>query len=238
MPRSKNSMHRRGLILIACLLGAAGTAGLHAQTEGPDQPSGHKMIHSVLILPAMVNIVKSGMKGNDPLVEESHSVEQALSPVVGSVLTDKGCEVLPDVFTAENLEKNPDLKYALADLQSRYDKVEGEMNRKLKDIGKGRYTLGDDVANFSPGAGADALIFVRGQGEVTTGGKKAFSMITGVGNAVNAVGVRIAVVDAQSGEVLYYAISVTTGNFIGEPERMKKPIESTFKKFQNPKNKK
>jgi len=230
-------MYRKELILGAIFASLAAVPSVRAQLEGPDLASGKKAVHTVLIIPAQVNIVKSGMKGNETLVAESRSIEQALSPLVGSVLAQIGCQVLPDMFNEEALEKNPDVKYALADLQSRFDKMGEQMSRKLKDVSKGRFTMGDDVANFSPGATADALVFIRGQGVISTGGKKAFGLVTGVGG-YSGVGIDIALVDAQSGALLYYALSGTGGDFVNQPDRMKKPIENSFKKFQNPKKKK
>ena len=80
---------------------------------------------------------------------------------------------------------------------------------------------------------ADALVFVRAAGIANTGGKKAFSVLFGVGGAAAAVDwmqVNIAVVDAQTGAILYYGRARVTGNF-RDPEKMTHPIQNSFKNF-------
>jgi hypothetical protein len=187
-----------GLLALTVLL-----ATLHAQFEHPDVKSGKKAIHSVLVLPAEAKIVKSGMKGNEPLVEESHRFELTLTSSVSETMAGRGCTVLPDVFSPAALDANPDLKYALADLQSRYDKLQEQLAKKPKDVRAGRFTLGDEVANFSPSAAADALVFVRGGGVISTTGKALFGALTGVGGG-SYLGSAISIVDAQTGSILYY----------------------------------
>jgi len=209
-------------------------AGLHAQFEHPDLRDGKKTVHNVLILPAKAEITKSGMKGNEPLVEESRGVESALASIVGETLTGKGCTVLPDAFTPTTLEKNTDLKYALADLQTRYDNLQEKIGKKPKDVRTGRFTLGDDVVNFTPSASSDALVFVRARGVVETGGKKVFTALTGTGATTNFVVLNISVVDAQTGAVLYFADARVLGDFVGNPDHIKKAIDRSFKDFENP----
>jgi hypothetical protein len=230
-------MKRKGPRVATLLWLVTAAPSLYAQFEHPDLKAGKKTIHNVLILPAHVNVVKSGMKGNETLVEESRGVESALPQLIASALASKGCNVLPNTFSDETLNDNPDLKYALADLQGRFDKLEEQLGRKPKDVRTGRFTLGDDVANFSAGAQADALVFVRGQGVVSTSGKKVFGAVTGMG-AATVVGFSIAIVDAQSGAVLYFAEPNAWGDFVSKPDRMKKAIEKSFNDFQNPKSKK
>jgi hypothetical protein len=205
-----------------------------AQFEHPDLKSGKKVVHSVLILPPQAKVVKSGMKGSESLVEESHQVEARLPAIVGQALAEKGCSLVPDPFTAAALDKDSDMKYALTDLQAKFDKLRGQLDRKPKDVRTGRFTMGDEVANFSPGASADALVFVRAEGYLSTGGKKAFTALVGSGYATDSIFVSIAVVDAQSGAVLYYARSLATGNFLEKPEHMDKPVKKSFKNFVGP----
>ena len=103
-----------------------------------------------------------------------------------------------------------------------------------------RFSLGDEVANFSPGAAADALVFVRANGVIETSGKKAFVVITGMGIAYNRVALDISVVDAQTGSVLYFAKPASGGDFVGKPDSMKEPIDRSFSDFRlqyPPKNK-
>lgn len=220
----KRKLARAGFIMLmmACSVSLA-----RAQFAHPDLKSGKIVVRKVLILPPRASITKSGMKGNESLIAESQMVEAALPGIIAEAMQAKGCTVLDNVFASEALEKNPDLKFAVADIQDRYDALHKHVSEKPKDVRNGRYTMGDEVANFNPGAAADALVFVRASGVVNTGGKKVLGAIAGV-NEADYIVVNIALVDSQSGAVLYYGWSATGGNYLEHPERMKKPIESTF----------
>jgi hypothetical protein len=205
---------------------------LAAQYQHPDLKSGKMVVKNILILPPEASLVKSGMKGNEPLVAESHGLELGLSSIVRQMLADKGCNILPDALSSDALDQNPDLKYALSDLQTRYDKMQILLRKKPKDVRHGRFSLGDEVANFSPGAAADALVFVRANGVIETSGKKAFVVLTGMGVTYNRVALDISVVDARSGTILYFAKPGSGGDFVGKPDSMKEAIDRSFSDFR------
>lgn len=223
----------RGMILwkagifLLCLLPLT----LAAQFENRDLKIRKKVINNVIILPPAASLVKYGMKGGETLVAESEKLETGLSSVVGETLSNMGCNVMQDTFSPEALDQNPDLKYALSDLQTRYDKLLVLIKKKPKDVRDGRFSLGDEVANFSAGVAADALVFVRAKGLVTTTGRKAFTALTGMGVKYDHVALDISVVDAQSGAVLYFARPGSGGNFVDNPETMKDAIYDSFSKF-------
>jgi hypothetical protein len=219
------------LLMIACNASLA-----RAQFANPDFKSGKIVVRKVLILPPRASVTKSGMKGNETLIPESRMVEAALPAIIAEAMQEKGCTVLDSVFAPEALEKNQDLKFAVADIQDRFDALHKHVSEKPKDVRNGRFTMGDEVANFNPGAAADALVFVRAAGVVNTGGKKVLGAIAGV-NEVDYILVDIAIVDSQSGAILYYGYSATGGNYIEHPERMKKPIEASFKEWKVAKQK-
>jgi hypothetical protein len=214
------------LLMIACSVSFAG-----AQFAHPDLKSGKVVVRKVLILPPHVSVAKSGMKGNESLIPESRIIEGTLPGIIAEDMQAKGCTVLDNLFAPEALDKNQDLKFALADIQDRFDALHKHISEKPKDVRNGRFTLGDEVANFNPGAAADALVFVRASGVVNTSGKKVLGAIAGVSEA-DYILVDIAIVDSQSGAVLYYGWSVTGGNYIEHPERMGKPIEGSFKEWK------
>ncbi len=222
-------MKREGVILLAgVLLLIALPATLVAQYQQPDLRSGKKLVKNILILPPEASLVKSGMKGSEPMVAESQTLETGLTSIVRQTLSDKGCNILPDAFDPAALNDNPDLKYALSDLQTRYDKLQVLLTKKPKDVRTGRFTLGDAVANFSLGAPADGLVFVRAKGVVPTTGLKTFVVFTGMGVTYSRVSLDISVVDAQTGEILYFAKPGFSGNFIENPDKMKESIDRSF----------
>jgi hypothetical protein len=199
-----------------------------AQYQPHNLRTGEKTVKNVLILPPETTVTKSGMKGAETLVAESQALGAGLAYIVGEVLSERGCNVLPDPFRSDAMDQNADLKYALSDLQSRYDKIQVLLVKKPKDVRAGRFSLGDEVANFSPGAAADGLVFVRARGYVPTTGLKTFVVLTGMGVMYSHVWLDISVVDAQTGTILYFAKPTFSGNFVGKPDGMKQPIARSF----------
>jgi len=222
-------MKREGIFRMAGVLFLfALPTTLVAQYQQPDLKSGKKLVKNILILPPEASLMKSGMKGSEPLVAESQALETGLSSIVRQTLSDKGCNMLPDAFSPDALNQDPDLKYALSDLQTRYDKLQVLLKKKPKDVRTGRFSLGDEVANFSPGAAADGLVFVRAKGVVPTTGLKTFVVFTGMGVTYSHLSLDISVVDAQTGAILYFAKPGFSGNFIGNPDSMKETINRSF----------
>ena len=206
------------------------STGVWAQFEHPDLKSGKSVVKSAVILPPNVKIIKSGVKSNEEMIEESRLIENALAPLITSVLQERHCTVNDKTFAGDTLDKDADLKYAVADLQKRFDEMFPQMQRKPKDVRKGRFTLGDEVARLNPGGATDALVFVRGFGQVSTGGKVFLSALAGAA-AYNATAYHIVVVDARTGVVLYYGVALQGGNPAKNPSGSRKSIEKSFKNF-------
>lgn len=205
------------------------SAGSWAQYEHPDLKGGKTVVKSAMILPPSVKIVKKGVKGNEEMTEESREIESALPSLITSVLQEHQCSVNDKTLAADAIEKDPDLKYAVADVQKRFDEMFPQLQKKPKDVRKGRFTMGDEVAKLNPGGAIDALVFVRGYGQVNTGGKVLLSAMAGA--AANNLSVyHIVVVDARSGAVLYYGVALG-GNPAKSPDNSRKSIQKSFKDF-------
>jgi hypothetical protein len=232
LPRGKISMKHQYLVRFAYALALfLLTGALAAQDVNQDLKSGKKQVKTVRILPPEANLVKSGMKGAEPLAAESRTMETGLSSVLTQSLSQKGFSVLPSAFTAEALDKDSDLKYALSDVQTRYDKMQVLLAKKPKGIRSGRFSLGDEVANLNPAGDAGALVFVRADGYVPTAGLKTFVVVTGMGFARNYAKLDISVADAQTGTILYFAKANVYGNFLGNPDSMKEKIYNSLSGF-------
>jgi hypothetical protein len=80
-----------------------------------------------------------------------------------------------------------------------------QLAKKPGGVEKGRYTLGDRVAKFEPGAGADALVFLRGAGYLPTPGRRAVAVVTfDLPGAAAMFQGDLTCVDAKTGEVLVF----------------------------------
>jgi hypothetical protein len=218
---------KKVLMAVACLIF---TATAIAQFEHPDFKSGKKHIQTVVLMPVQAEVNRLSMKGPEPMVEESRRVEKDLTPVIVEVLTKLGCKVNDSAASPEAIEKDPELKYVIDDLQKQFDSEMALLVKKSKDVRKGRFTLGDSVTKLPAGDGVDAILFVRASGQVLTGGKKAFGLLIG-GPAFDMVAINVGVVDAKNGDVLYFAKPFMLKNLAKDPGDTKSGIEKSFKNF-------
>ena len=200
-----------------------------SQFEHPDLKSGKVRVHSLLLMPVQVKLNKQGMKGSEPMMEESRETEHALTPVVINALQELGYKLDQKSLSDEVLAKDPDLRYTVDDLQKKFDSELEQMHRKAKDVRKGRFTLGDEVTKL-PVEGSDALLFVRVEGQVLTGGKKAFGALV-TGGIYDSTFMHFGVVDAKSGDVLYFAQPMVLKNVSKDPEKTSGAVKKSFKNF-------
>ncbi len=218
----------KNAILLVFILTLSATTW--AQFEHPDLKAGKKHVRRVVLMPISAEIVKVGIKGGEPMVEESRKLEKNLLPVVADVLRDTGCEVNDTAFTEDAFAKDPDVRYLADDLRKQYDALLQQMTRKSKDVRKGRYSIGDSVTKLAAGSDVDALVFVTADGQVLTGGKKTFDWLL-LGPAFDYVRIRVGVVDAATGEVLYFAKPVTLKNLTKNAAEAKGALKRSFKNF-------
>jgi hypothetical protein len=221
------------LSLIALTLLVSGQAA--AQQLHPKLEKKEMAIKNVLVLPAKVELTKSGMKGNEGMLKEADQAAEALPKLVAAALQKKGYTVLDDPFTPHALSENNDLKFALADVQNRYDALGQQLYQKPKDVKKGRFTLGDEVSRINPDGKADTLVFIRASGNKNTGGRKAFGLLFGgPGMVFDGLFVSLSFVDAHSGEVLAITSANGAVDFVNKTEGMAENIEKSLKKLPAP----
>ena len=225
------------LLVVGALLLTA-SMGTGAQTPVRPGPYLHPKLKAkevkvrtvVVLPPAIVTMTKQGVKGSEGMGNEEDQATNDLSSLVASDLSKTGLSV-ESPFTEAALKDNNDLKYALADVQKKYDEVAPQLYRKPKDVKKGRFTLGDMVSVLNSKGNADALVIIRSEGVKLTKGK---GMMTGglIGLAASKKATfttDVVVVDAKTGDVLYFDCFVSGGM----PKD--KLFEKSFKKITAPK---
>lgn len=185
-------------------------------------------IRTIVILPAKVNVVRDSMKGPEGMAAESEELSARVEKMLAEVLANKK-KVDTLALTASAGEEDSQAKYAVADLQTKFDDLLPRVMRKRSDVKKGRFTLGDEVLNLNLDKTADAIVFIRGQGQKLTSGKKAFAFI--VPTMPAHLMLRIGVVDARTGEVLIYTDPIFTGDPTTAVDRLRKALEKGFKKL-------
>ena len=195
----KRVMTVASIILAGAVAGSAQQAFLH-----PKLKSKELAIKRVYLMPVMVEIAKTGVKGNEGMGKEAEEATTSFTTSIADALKKAGYEV-ETPFAEDKIKDNNELKYAVADVQRKYDQVSPQLTKRPKDIQKGRFTLGDTVASVNPKGEAQALVLVRAKGTKQTKGK---SFMGGglIGMAMSGAitySSQISLVDAKTGDVVF-----------------------------------
>jgi hypothetical protein len=171
------------------------------------------------------------MKGAEGMSKESEQLTEKITALVIEQLKSTGVVVLPNPFTEAAFQSDSDLQATLNRLQSKYDTLGTQLHSKPKDVRKGRYSLGDEVATLAPAATADAIVFIRASGTVLTSGKKAFGWLV-TGQIYDTIHTFMTLVDAKSGDVIAVVNCLRAGNFQEKTDQvMGKTLANSFKKL-------
>jgi len=218
---------------MAALILATSLAGCVKRVRARPELAGEAGYHTVSILPPMVSIDKSKMTGWDNLTAESLMMEETILTLLFGELLEKGYDAKP-TLSLERLNQDPELKKAVADLETRYEELLPAMSRDLKGVEEGRFSLGEDVPVVGAAAEADLLVFVRAQGVVVSGGQKAFWGILSLGQSVprDYLHMLVTLVDARDGRVMATVNGDAYGGFIKYPEDVVgRALDKAFRKF-------
>ena len=202
---------------------------IHGQYLHPKISGKQTQIRNVVLLPAKVEIVRQSMKGPEGMAAESDLLSTRVSQLTSEALAAKHITVSAGETPATS-EADTQQKYTVADLQARYNALLPKIAKKRKDVKKGRFSLGDEVLNLNLDKSADAIVFIRGQGQKLTKGKTAFTLL--VGGLPAYLQLTIGVVDAHTGEVLVFTNPLTRGDATGANDKsLLKAIENSLKKL-------
>lgn len=206
------------LLSVVCVLPARAVTGSWSY-EHPKVKSGEFAIHSACMVPAEGKLSKQGVKGREGMAKESDDWSAALENVVEAHLKSAGVSLMPAISAADSGASDDEVRQVVLQIQQKYDEVSAKLNSKPKDIGKSRYTLGDQVTLLPCAAKSDVLVFVQGEGQVLTGGKKAMGMLFG-GAANSGATLILTMADAKTGEILTFARLVNINSFGGSEQFM------------------
>ena len=216
---------RSMMFALVVLLTVSGSHQVRAQFLHPKIQSKETTIRRVVVLPAKVNVVRDSMKGPEGMAAESDELSARVASMVAEVLSKK--KNVATVQVAADADSQQ--KYNVADFQTKFDDLLPRIIKKRSDVKKGRFSMGDEVLNLNLEKSADAVVFIRGEGQKLTGGKTAFRLL--VGGMPAYLSLQIGIIDARNGEVLLY----TDPNFRGDPttavDRLRKALEKGFKKL-------
>lgn len=217
------------MFALVVLLTVSGLHQVQAQFLHPKIQSKETTIRRVVVLPAKVNVVRDSMKGPEGMAAESDELSTRVAAMVAEVLSrEKNVATVAPATTTAGADADSQ-KYNLADFQTKFDDLLPRIMKKRSDVKKGRFSMGDEVLNLNLEKGADAVVFIRGEGKKLSGGKQAFNLL--VGGVPAYLRLQIGIVDARNGEVLLY----TDPDFNGDPttaiDRLRKALTKGFKKL-------
>src|SRR6185503_17280359 len=170
-------MSVRSVVLVVLLI-VSGSKQVHAQFIHPKIKSKETTIRTIVVLPAKVNVVRDSMKGPEGMAAESDELSLRVEKMVAEVLSKKK-NVTTLSTTPASAEGDPQQKYNVADFQTKFDDLLPKIMKKRSDVKKGRFSMGDEVLNLNLEKGADAVVFIRGEGKKLSGGKTAFTLLVG-----------------------------------------------------------
>jgi hypothetical protein len=213
------------MFALVLLLAVSVSDQAHAQFLHPKIQSKETTIRRVVVLPAKVNVVRDSMKGPEGMAAESDELSARVASMVAEVLSKKkNVATVPATNEADSQQK-----YNVADFQTKFDDLLPRIMKKRSDVKKGRFSMGDEVLNLNLEKGADAVIFIRGEGKKLTSGKTAFRML--VGGMPAYLRLQIGMIDARNGEVLLYTDPIFPGDPTTAVDRLRKALEKGFKKL-------
>ena len=216
------------LFALVVLLTVSGLHQVQAQFLHPKIKSKETTIRRVVVMPAKVNVVRDSMKGPEGMAAESDELSLRVEKMVAEVL-EKQKQVATLSTTSSSTDGDAQQKYNVADFQTKFDDLLPKIMKKRSDVKKGRFSMGDEVLNLNLEKGADAVVFIRGEGKKLTSGKTAFRML--VGGVPAYLRLQIGIVDARNGEVLLYTDPIFTGDPTTAVDRLRKALEKGFKKL-------
>jgi hypothetical protein len=169
------------------------------------------------------------MKGPEGMAAESEELSVRVEKMVAEVLSKQKHVTTLAAPVASSGDAEAQQKYAVADLQTKFDDLLPKVMKKRSDVKKGRFSMGDEVLNLNLDKTADAIVFIRGQGQKLTSGKKTFTIL--VGGTPAYLKLMIGVIDARNGEVLLYTDPIFPGDPTTAVDRLRKALEKGFKKL-------
>ncbi len=121
-------MIRRISCLLVMALLISTVSGLALEWMHPKLKGKEVKVQKLLLLPPIVKMTKQGVKGAEGMAKEEEDAAGALGSGVAAALKDTGLSV-ETPFTEEALKDNNELKYAVADVQRKFDEISPQLYR-------------------------------------------------------------------------------------------------------------
>jgi len=164
-------------------------------------------------MPPQIGIIKVGLKSTEPAGGEAREAKLSLMVEIAVALRSLGYQLDTASLSLANLQKDDEMRYEVDDLQKRFDGELQVMRKKPKDVCKGRFSLGDEVAKLPFSENADALLFVRARGTRFT---------------ADVTVLEFGLVDPKTGTILYFARSKMLADILEDSDTIAENIRKAF----------
>jgi hypothetical protein len=194
-------------------------------------PKSH--ITKVCVLPAEARLTRVGMKGGESLVNESEEWAGKLGTMLRNAVAAAGGESTAEP-SPKSEKDNSAMRQAELQIRERYQSVSVQMRKKRRDIEKGRFTLGDEIAVLPCAAQADSVAFVDGSGILPTKSREAVGILSapigGLGLAMSSFQIHIGFADSRTGAITALLVIRSGGKAGKDPdEALRKVLVSQLK---------
>jgi hypothetical protein len=214
-----------------------------AQFESPDLKAGRVHLRHLVLAPVRTSVSQLDWKSGPydlgkPMEAETRQAQKELMPVVTTALNDLGVFIDDKTLSLDTLTRNKELDGA-------FNKVEQQFNSNLQfSIWSGTVkpiktpvAVGDVGSGLHLSSASDAIVFVRVDAWVETKGKKVSNAFSKTSHSVGGWTVRVGIVDARTGVIVFLASESGGDDIVKEPEKAEKEIgkgiEKSVRKFVN-----
>lgn len=168
-------------------------------------------------MPAEAELDKLGVKNAEKMIKESNDWEVALGSLIAAHFKTVGIEINSATDTFSSGASDNDIQQVIEQVQEKYNSLSRQLAKKPREISKGAYTLGDQVAMLPCAANSDVLVVIRGAGVIPTLGRSEMAALAGGALAQSAI-VTVTLADAKSGEILSMIRFRNDNNFLNDAE--------------------
>ena len=216
------------------LLGILCVASGCATYQHPDFNARHAKVASIAVLPVSLEVYRVTFSGDkDPMHDTAAEANLVAEDEIVNVLKKKGYEVQPFNSSEEALSQRPEVRTAWHTTKELCVKALGEIQKGKK--GKTPYSVGEDANILADYANADSLVFLIGESAKKTGGEIAREVVLrilfGAPIQPNETLAQLAVVESDTGEILWVNRNPNTGVNPGAPDQIRRMIQDMLSLF-------
>lgn len=179
----------------------------------------------IALLPAQSSMVRTRVNDALPFVKETRALEEALRSAAEAELKAAGYEPDVDSLSPEKLAADRELQALVRALETQVGGIVDVASGKPRDIGRGRFSVGEAVLPLAQATGADGFLWMQSQSVVPSKGQRTLGSIFSVMAGTYAVPSNRTqlvafLIDASTGDLASVTVAQTGGAVLKEPVKV------------------